>query len=137
MDNAAVNSAAVTEIGAFGPSAQLRELETGILRQAPELAGPPAAVSTSTAAVAGADVLALAIRDAPNLVSGDAPDLTRGDIPAAVGGTPAATSGLVGRDAALEVLAVAVDRLLAGTGGAAIVSGEAGIGKPELTWTSR
>jgi predicted ATPase len=39
---------------------------------------------------------------------------------------------LVGRDAAVEVLTAAVDRLLAGTGGAAIVSGEAGIGKSEL-----
>jgi hypothetical protein len=39
---------------------------------------------------------------------------------------------LVGRDAAVDVLTAAVDRLLAGTGGAAIVSGEAGIGKSEL-----
>jgi DNA-binding SARP family transcriptional activator len=124
------------ELG-IDPSAQLRELETGILRQAPELAGPPAAVSASAVAAAGADVQALAngsalaIGGTPDLV-GDDPDLARGDVPAAVSGTPAAGSGLVGRDAALAVLTDAADRLLAGHGGAAIVSGEAGIGKSEL-----
>ena len=100
------------ELG-IDPSAQVRELETGILRQAPELAGPPAAVSISAPAAIDAAAIDAAV-------------------PAAVSGTPAAAPALIGRDAALEVLTAAVDRLLAGTGGAAIVSGEAGIGKSEL-----
>ena len=44
------------ELG-IDPSAQVRELETGILRQAPELAGPSAAVSISDPAAVTAAVV--------------------------------------------------------------------------------
>ncbi len=61
------------ELG-IDPSAQVRELETGILRQAPELAGPPAAVSISAPAAVTAAV--------PDLVTATVPDLVTASVPA-------------------------------------------------------
>jgi len=51
---------------------------------------------------------------------------------AARGTGNAARGGLLGRDRELEVLTAMVDRLAAGTGGALVVRGEAGVGKSAL-----
>ncbi|SFB72278.1 Transcriptional regulatory protein, C terminal [Nocardioides terrae] len=114
------------------PSADLRDLQTAVLRQDPALEWtPPAAQPAAVPAPAPATVPAPAPATAPASLAVPAPraeppvDLPTG--PAAVAPWP-----LCGREAELEALVALLDRSVSGRASCAVLTGEPGIGKSRL-----